>query len=72
MRKYTTEILAIDPNDNRIKKWAGPYIEAISMDHAKHICQTKELGYCRVTGVLVAEVDYETGEKTDYDLPNLN
>lgn len=70
--KFTTELLAIDPLDGDLKKWAGPYIEAVSWKHAEYICQNTERGYLRVTGMLDSEVDFDTGEKTPHNLDSWN
>ena len=64
--KFTTELIAIDPADGQLKTWAGPYIDALSYEHARVICDTKGMGYLKVTGLLYGEVDQSTGEKTDH------
>ncbi|PPL04949.1 hypothetical protein [Parapedobacter indicus] len=70
MKTFTTEILALDPASGVMKKWAGPYIQAESFEAAEHHCQENGMGYCEVTGQLVAEIDEETGIRIDFD--NLN
>jgi len=70
MKTFTTEILALDPRTGDMKKWAGPYIQAETFEDAERYCMNKGLGYCEVTGQLVAEVDEETGIRIDFD--NLN
>jgi len=70
MKKWVTEILAIDPVSGQLKTYGGPHIDASTWEEATRFCQTNGLGYCRVVGQLIAEVDEKTGVKIDYD--NLN
>jgi hypothetical protein len=70
MRFFTTELQAIDPADGILKTWQGPHVQAISFDDAKRYCITEGMGYLRVTGILVKEVDEETGETIDYSNDN--
>ena len=62
MNTYTTIIIAIDPNDGELKTWAGPYVKGITTEDAEHYCQTHELGYCKVSDILIEEVDFHSGE----------
>lgn len=59
--KFVTEIDAINPATGEMCKWQGPHIEAISESHARIICDTTGLGYCKVVGRLVAEIDCGDG-----------
>ena len=70
MRYFTTEVDAIDPADGILKTWQGPHVQAISFDGAKQYCNSEGMGYLRVTGILVKEVDEETGETIDYSNDN--
>lgn len=70
MRYFTTELYAIDPADGILKAWQGPHVQAISFDDAKQYCNSEGMGYLRVTGILVKEVDEETGETIDYSNDN--
>lgn len=67
MRKFTTELRAIDPVDGKIKTWQGPHIDAISFDDAQQYCVNNGLGYLYVTGDLIAEVELD-GTITHYDI----
>ena len=67
---FTTVIQAIDPTDNELKTWQGPTIEALSWSLAEQYLQENGLGYCKVNGVLHAEVDESTGETIDYHTDN--
>jgi len=64
MYYWTTEIKAIDPSDGVLKKWAGPNVPGINESDAKHYLETHELGYCEISGQLIAEIpcEEETGE----------
>jgi hypothetical protein len=66
--KFTTTIRAVDPLTGDLKTYFGPYIEAISWDDAEKQCREK-LGYCRVHGILVAEIPTtkENGNIADWD-----
>jgi len=70
MKKWTTEIRAIDPLTGELATYAGPYIDAPTFEDAERFCQANGLGYCKVIGQLVAEVDKVTGLRIDYD--NIN
>ena len=70
MRFFTTELQAIDPADGILKTWQGPHVQAISFDDAKRYCISEGMGYLRVTGILLREVDEETGETIDYSNNN--
>lgn len=57
MKIYLTEFHAIDITDNgRLKKFAGPRIEAKTWQEAQAECQ-KKYPYLHVVGELIAEVD---------------
>jgi hypothetical protein len=66
MTLYTTSILAIDPISMELTEYCGPHIPAISFDNAREYCDNNGLGYCFITGILVAEID-EKGNVVDYD-----
>lgn len=66
MRKFTTELRAIDPNDGELKTWQGPDIDAVSFDDARQYCDNNGLGYLKVVGLLVAEVELD-GTIIHYD-----
>ena len=58
MKVWTTEILAIDTN-GEIVLYRGPNIEAETWKGAEKYCQENGLGYCKVTGELIAmELDF--------------
>ena len=69
MKTFTTIIQAVDPMDGILKEWLGPYIQAQNIDQAINYCRNN-IGYCKVDGELIAEVDEETGIIIDFD--NLN
>ena len=69
MKKFTTKIRAIDPEDGKLKTWSGPYIDAETEEEAIRYCK-EHLGYCEVDGRLISTVDPKTGLRIDYD--NLN
>lgn len=64
---FTTIIKAIDPRypeDEELKTWQGPNIEAISWTHAEQYLQENGLGYCEVNGILHSYKDEHSGEET--------
>ena len=61
MKVFTTEIRAIDPICGEMKTWAGPNIRAISYSDAEDYLQRHGLGYCRVSGQLIAEIPCKEG-----------
>lgn len=54
--------------DGELKTWGGPYIEAISWKDAQE--QIKEIGYLELDGVLLSEIDFETGKRTNDTMLN--
>ena len=54
---FLTSILAISPLDGELTEFAGPDIEADSFDEAIEYCQENGLGYCKVEGELIEEVN---------------
>ena len=59
MKRFTTEIQAIDPVDGELKRWQGPNIEADSFEEAERICLEK-FGYLKVTGQFVQEIGWNS------------
>lgn len=57
MKKWVTEIRAIDPITNELRTFAGPSIQAESAEDAHRYCQENGLGYCRITFSWEAEDD---------------
>lgn len=79
MKIWLTEIMAIDPNDGKLKKWCGPDIKAFTPTLAEQYCQQNGLGYCKVIGELVREIGCKKGTYEpdfdniiDYETPNDN
>lgn len=57
MKLYTTEIIAIDPLTGLLTKWCGPRIPSLSFEDAENYCQENGLGYCKITGEFICEID---------------
>jgi hypothetical protein len=58
MKKYATLIQALDPLDGELKQWAGPPIEANSVEEARKFRDENGLGYCYINGDVIQ--DFET------------
>lgn len=71
MNLYTTEIQAICPITGDLKLWEGPHVPGISIQDAETYCKNN-LGYCKVTGLLIMEIPCDDEHLIDYDLPKLN
>ena len=54
---FTTEIIAKDPKDGIMKKWSGPNIPADTWEEAEWFIQKYGLGYCKITGQLIEEIN---------------
>lgn len=74
MKTWCTEIKAIDPIDGQLKSYAGPNVNAPTWSLADDYCQTHGLGYCKVSGQLIAEIPCKPGtyeadfsKQIDYD-----
>ena len=61
---FTTLLTAIDNNDGQLKLFDGPRINAISWKDAD--AKIADRPYLAVDGILIAEVDEETGEINDF------
>lgn len=77
MKKWVTEIRAMDPCTNEMKAWLGPYITAPTWEDAIAYCQRNGLGYCKITGQLISEIPCEDDSFTPnwagrVDFDNLN
>ncbi len=58
-----------------MKTYLGPTVQGISYEDAQHYCENNGLGYCKVTGILVSEIDTkedgitpDISTRKDYDL----
>ena len=68
MRKWYTEIKAVDPKTGHLLTWTGPNIEAPSQQLAQEYCETRGMGYLRVTEHwVIEEIDENTGKKTTFE-----
>lgn len=79
MNQYVTSISAIDPRNGQMKSWEGPRVPGITTADAERYCQENGLGYCKVDGILVADIPCKPGtyepdwsKKIDYEKPNHN
>lgn len=55
MRKWVTEIIAIEAATGKLKTWIGEHIEAPTWELAQSWCDEHK-GYLKVTGELIAEI----------------
>jgi len=79
MNLYCTEVKAISHIDGELKKYAGPNVPGISFADAQDYCENNGLGYCKVVGMLIAEIPCKEGtfepdwdKMVDYEKKNLN
>lgn len=77
MNLYVTEIKAVDYIDGMLKDYAGPNVYGISFTDAQDYCNNNGLGYCKVVGLLVAEIPFdnytpEPSRVVDYEISRLN
>lgn len=63
---FSTKLQAIDPKDGQLKTWGGPNIEAITTGEARHIINEMGAGYLELDGMIVQELDEDTGDCTEY------
>jgi hypothetical protein len=69
MNLYTTQIAAVDPLTGKLCFWCGPNVPGVSFQDAEAYCQRNGLGYCKVHGLLVAEIDeHIPTNRIDYDI----
>jgi len=73
MKKWCTEIKAIEAKTGEMKTWIGEHVEAPTWDLAQEWCNNNK-GYLKVVGELVMEVpckenSYEPdwGKAVDYE-----
>lgn len=79
MDLYTTTIKAISPIDGELKTYGGPNVPGISFADAQNYCENNGLSYCKVDGLLVAEIPCKEGtyepdwdKMVDYENKRLN
>lgn len=56
MNLYITTIFAKSPKDGKLKEYGGPCVPGITKKDAQNYCENNGLGYCKVEGLLVAEI----------------
>lgn len=76
---YVTEIKAIKPSTGELINYCGPEVPGISFQDAQDYCERNGLGYCKVIGLLVAEIPCKEGtyepdfnNMIDYENTKLN
>ncbi len=57
LKLWTTIIVARDPADEKLTLWMGPNVPGRTLDEARAYCQEYGLGYCRVDGEYICEID---------------
>ncbi len=68
MKQYTTQLRAISATTGQLTTYCGPNVPAISIETAQQYCEANGLGYCVVTGELVAEISCKKdSNKPDWD-----
>lgn len=78
MDLYVTEIKAFSPKNNEVKTYCGPHVPGISFTNAQEYCENNGLGYCKVVGLLIAEIPCDEKENPiwhkmiDYENIKLN
>jgi hypothetical protein len=79
MKKWLTELRAIDPGTGELKTWCGPDIEAPTATLAREYCDNNGLGYLTVIGELLVEIPCKEGTNepdwdnmVDYEKEQLN
>ena len=79
MDLYSTTIKAISHIDGELKTYVGPNVPGISFADAQNYCENNVLGYCKVDGLLVAEIPCKEGtyepdwnKMVDYENKRLN
>ena len=60
MKKWITEIKALDSNTGEMKIWAGDIIEAPTFGMAQKWCDENK-GYLKVIGELISEIPCKEG-----------
>lgn len=58
MKTYLTEVLAVSKIDGRVASYAGPRIKANSHEDAEKYCEDNGLGYCKVLGLSIQDIDF--------------
>lgn len=68
MKQWSTEISAHDPATGVLKIWCVPHVPGISLEDAQQYCNDHGMGYCKVCGLLIAEMPTkEDGITPDWD-----
>ncbi len=68
MRKWVTSLRAENPETGEIREYAGPMVEADTIEQARAWCKENRLGYLRIDGLLVSTIPCKEGAITpDWD-----
>lgn len=54
---WLTEIQAVDPDTGETCTWSGPRVRAESIEDAQRYCDGNEMGYCRVIGEFIMDIE---------------
>jgi hypothetical protein len=60
MKKWVTELKAIDPRTGELKKWCGPEVDGPTAELAQQWCDENQV-YLKFIGELVAEIPCKEG-----------
>lgn len=67
MKKWCTEIKALEASTDEMKTWCGEHVEAPTWELAQKWCDNNK-GYLKVIGELIAEIPCKEGTyKPDWD-----
>lgn len=77
MNVYLTEVTSECPVTGELKTYRGPNAYGISFADAREYCDRNGMGYCRIVGEIVLEVNADGltpnwDTEIDYETPKLN
>jgi hypothetical protein len=69
MKKWVTSIMAVPVTSNTDGKpiyFAGPMVEGETIQEAQAYCEANGLGYCKVIGEFIEEIDAPEWDAIDF------
>jgi hypothetical protein len=55
MKWWATQLIALDPEDGKIKRWQGQHVPGLTFEDAEKFIKTSGMGYLVIVGQLIVD-----------------